>query len=155
MALRKARISDVASLAELALKLLRHHYKFDKNMYEVKKNAKSLYLPYFKKHVRSKNSFFQVAEENGKIVGYCLCFADKWPPVYKRDKNCRLQDLFILPSYRKKSLAKKMIENAVIFAKKKKCDSIAVKVNEQNKAAIKLYKKSDFELNVKDMLMKL
>jgi len=154
MEVRKARASDVDKLAELGLKLVKSHYKFDRKMYEMKKKSKSLFLPYFKKHVRSNDSLFQVAEENGKIMGYCLCFVEQWPPIYKRSKNCRLQDIYVLPGHRKKGLAGNMIENAIAFAKKKKCDSIAVKVNEQNKTAIRRYKKSGFKPNTKDMLMK-
>jgi len=83
-----------------------------------------------------------VAIIGDKIVGF-IKFHLKCHPHLK-NKVAEIEDIFVLPKYRKKGIAKKFFKKTKIFLKSKKIKSILLNFCSKNIAAVKLYKKIGF-----------
>ncbi len=79
---------------------------------------------------------FLVAEINGQIVGYAAYYVELG--------EGRLTNIAVIPEYRRKSIAKKILEHILDLVKKDKCKYIFLDVRPTNKAAIDLYVKYGF-----------
>ncbi|MFT3701368.1 MAG: GNAT family N-acetyltransferase [Agriterribacter sp.] len=56
-----------------------------------------------------------------------------------------IYELYVVPQFRKKGIAKKLLEKGVQWLKKNGCTSIDITVNRKNKAALLLYQGSSFQ----------
>tara|TARA_Y100000310_G_C20688495_1_gene820678 strand:+ start:2660 stop:3130 length:471 start_codon:yes stop_codon:yes gene_type:complete len=152
---RKARLTDVNALSELALRLIKSHTAYDGLFYKVSPTLKKEYLKYFNRAVRSKNWLLVLAEEGNEIAGYALAAIEKRPPVYSLQKRCMLHDLFVETRFRGKGVSRQLFKMVLAFAKSKKIKMLQVTVDERNNGAINVYGKFGFEYYDKTMAMKL
>jgi ribosomal protein S18 acetylase RimI-like enzyme len=153
IAVRKAKASDIKGVAELALKLVKSHVKFDRLLYGLDPSAKKQYQAYFKKNLKKRNFILVVAESDQKLAGYALAGIEKRPPIYKTKKSCMLFDLFVEKRFRRKGASRQLFQKVLEFAKARKAKALQLKTDEKNSQAIKIYKKFGFKEHTKTMSM--
>lgn len=95
-------------------------------------NEERLYWQYDNEH-RQMTSYY----ENDKIVGY-------YSLLQLDDKICELNNLCVLPTYRHKKIGKQLLENAILQAKKFKCQKMTIGFVEENEILCEWYKKFGF-----------
>ena len=110
-------------------------YSFQKKFKELKNN---LWKADDLKNLINKQSFF------GK-----LCFKDKLiVGFFFGNQVCdifEIYSIFVHPSFRRKGIAKKILDECVIFCQEKKVKRIILEVNIENDAAKKFYTFNDFK----------
>ncbi len=86
----------------------------------------------------SKNEYSKeyVYVIDNKIVGFII-----YEYIYDR---IELDYIYVLPEYRKNSIASKLMNHMIDFSSKANCLNITLEVNENNQSAINLYKKFGF-----------
>lgn len=86
------------------------------------------------------NSFTKcfVAKKDDKVIGFVT-----YDLIYER---CEITDIIVDEKHRNKKIASNMINNVIIDCLNNNCNSITLEVNENNKNAIRLYKKYDFKV---------
>lgn len=90
------------------------------------------------KYYFNNNGWFQVVEDNGKIVGSV--------GIYKiDDEECELRKMYLLEEYRGQGIGKRLIENALEKAKELGYSKITLQTNSLLKKAIPLYNKYGFK----------
>jgi len=89
-----------------------------------------------KKRVASGRIFLFKAVEAKKLVGFI--------ELELFESIARVNGLTVKPSFRKKGVAKKLLDYAVAFLKKKGIERILLLVKQSNKTAKKLYKEFGF-----------
>ncbi len=87
-----------------------------------------------KKYYKDRNTGAWVAEDEGKIIGFCTAI--------KEGRHNRIGAIYILPAYQGKGLGKRLIEKAFSWLGDKK--DILINVARYNKQAISFYKKFGF-----------
>lgn len=88
--------------------------------------------------LKSENSKYIVAKENGIIVG----FAGLWfSPV-----DAEITNIVTKKSERKRGIASLLLDRLIEMAKEEKRDNISLEVNENNIPAGLLYEKAGFEV---------
>ena len=87
-----------------------------------------------KKKYKDGNSGIWVAEDEGKIIGFCMAL--------REGKHNRVGAIYVLPIYQGRGLGKQLIENAFGWLGDKK--DILINVARYNKQAIDFYKKFGF-----------
>jgi GNAT superfamily N-acetyltransferase len=142
--IRKAKLVDLASLANLGIELLKYHVKFDK-YYTPNKNAKNEYLKFFKRSIYSPEKYVLVAETNNKIVGYAIGELIRRPPVYVVRNIGGLSDMFILSDYRKSGVGKRFFDELIKWFKSKKVKYIELSVDARNEIGKKAWDKYGFK----------
>jgi len=110
------------------------------------KNLKKLNVnTYLKKIFKSKNQTAFVASLDNEIVGFVRCEIKKCPSFYYSKKEVYIDDLIVLEKFQKKGLAKKLINECILFAKKKKINLVTSKVYNFNKKSKALFEKKGFK----------
>ena len=88
-----------------------------------------------KNQIIDKNTIFEIAEENKKIVGLLM--------AKNSGNKFYLSRLYVLPSYQRKGIGKKLLNNLIIS---NNVNEIELEVEEKNKKGIEFYKKEGFEV---------
>jgi len=113
---------------EQVMKLVRILYeKDDTSQIEIWNKGYSNYLPWT-----------YVAEINGQIIGY-VCLGGTV-------ESLSIGDLCVLPKFRNKGIASKLIELSIARAEKANKEYIEVNAHRWNETSQKLYKKFGFEI---------
>ncbi len=153
--MRRAKLSDVNALSKLAVKLMKGHSKYDLFFYSLKKTAMNEFRKYFRNNIKSRNWLVTVVESGGEIAAYALAAVEKRSPIYRIEKRCVLHDLYVDDKIRGRGIARSLFKEVVQFAKKRKIRILQVKVDDKNKAAIKVYRRFGFRDYDKAMAMKI
>lgn len=92
---------------------------------------------------------FIVAEIENKIVGYIMCRLEFGFSEFKRLKLVRkghIVSIAILPEFRRKGIATKLITEVLKFLNESKINECFLEVRVTNEPAIRLYKKLGFNI---------
>ena len=152
---REAKLQDVEELANMALKLVKTHSKYDKLLYGLSSTAKEEYIKYFRKNIHGSKQTLVLAETGCKIVGYALAGIEPRAPIYRLNKRCVVHDIFVVKGFRGKGLSRALFQKLLEFSKKKKIRLMQVIVDERNEKAIQIYKRFGFKDYDKTMSLKL
>lgn len=145
MIIRKAKLTDLPTLAKFGYAILDYHRKLD-DFYAPAKNTKKIFLDYFKKCIHSANKLFLVAEENKKIIGYVLAETKNRPPVFKIQKTGFLSDAYIVEKFRHQGIIKLFLEEVFIWFKKKNIKIIELTVHNKNTLGKNAWNKYGFKV---------
>ena len=144
MKIRKATLEDVPTLAKLGVMLAKEHKNFSKRV-KIKGREKRLLAEYKKEIKNPKNAIF-VAIEDNKIVGYIECFVDDSFIEFYNYPRGFIGELYVLKSYRRKSVGEKLLNHALKWFKSRKLREVRLEVFAGNHPAIKLYEKKKFKI---------
>lgn len=114
--------SDAKGLAEL-----------DKQVFASPWSEKS-----FSDELNNEIAVYYVARDNGKIIAY----AGFWHVADEGD----ITNIAVLPEYRRKKIASRLIEKMIKEAKKRSLTLLTLEVRCSNTAAIALYEKYGFKI---------
>jgi len=110
--------------------------------YEEQYLGTTLGKDYFLQTIKDEYSYFLVAKENDKIVGYISSTLDTYAEIL---------NFFVVSEFRGKGIGNKLLNCVIQKAQDSKCKSIYLEVNEINENAIALYLKNGF---IKDHIRK-
>ncbi|MCS7132582.1 MAG: ribosomal protein S18-alanine N-acetyltransferase [Nitrososphaeria archaeon] len=103
---------------------------------------------FFESILRSYPKSFLIAEVNGEIAGYIMCRVEWTLSKFEKlgfKKVGHIISIAILPEYRRRGLAKLLLENALRVLKEEYgCEEAYLEVRVSNSAAISLYEKCNF-----------
>lgn len=77
-----------------------------------------------------------LAQVSGRYAGFIIC--------YERDGNGHISVLTVLPEFRRRGIAEDLISHAAGYLFDRKFEKISVNVEEDNDAALALYRKLGF-----------
>ncbi len=134
--IRKVKKEDIESFIDCYIKA----YQDLKNYkYKTRKDIKN----YFKWLYNRDKDGFMIAEENNKIAGFIAVDAN-WVN-YKGEKILEIHELFVLPEFRRKGIASKLLNKALEYGIKKGLNKAELWVGKTNYRAINFYKQFGFE----------
>ena len=90
----------------------------------------------FETELSNKNSYFIVAKEDERVVGYM--------GLYNIVGEGYITNIAVLKKYRGRHIGSKLMEKVLIFAKSNNLDFISLEVRASNEIAIKFYEKYKF-----------
>jgi GNAT superfamily N-acetyltransferase len=96
----------------------------------------------FHKVLNLKNSYIYVVEYKDGLVGFAS-FSIRSVVRYPKP-IAELDELYVLPEFRKKGLGKKLLQKVIIKAKQRKCYRLFVESHYDHKNAHKLYEQLGF-----------
>ena len=76
-------------------------------------------------HMDSEHRLMFVDEEDGIIRGYCSL-------LLKKDKECELSNLSVLPEYRHRGIGAALLEHSVRIAREHRCEVMRLSIVEEN-----------------------
>lgn len=104
---------------------------------------------FIKSMINSLNSDYILIEDDEKIIGYALIEERESPyreyDSFVEDHYAFIYEIVILPEYRTKGYGRKIIEEAIRWANKRKLTSIELNVLSNNYSAKAFYESNDFK----------
>lgn len=143
--IRFASKKDTPELIRLAQAMADYHHQLDPAHYRKASEYEQL-EEYPKEWMADKNSAMIVAEENGKIDGYCVAAVenakDFMTPAIK--KIGVIHGVFVEGPSRKKGVGRALVAHAVEWLKKKDAGHIELTVDANNRESYAAWKKLGF-----------
>lgn len=144
--IREYRQEDVPALEECIVELQEFERKIESNRRKGT-SVSQKYLEKVLKNCKQQSGNIFVAEENGKVVGFCSVWLEKKPEelISTLKEYAYISDCILLPDFRRKGLGKSLLNAAEKHAIKTGMKTIIVGVLAKNTGAIEVYKKAGFE----------
>lgn len=147
MIFRKALIKDVPCLSQLRVEMLNEENVYTPTFNEVLLNNTREFIV---NEIEKKSIFIIVAEEENEIISmgwitYFILPPNDWCPS---GKTAYVGNVYTVPRYRKRGIAKEIITRLVDNAKERSCERILLNTSELGE---NLYKKVGFEFSTTAM----
>lgn len=143
--IRKATIIDLKDIQRLNFELFKKEYKqYDKSL-NMKWTYGKVGEKYFRKKITRKDSFAEVAEKEGRVIGY-MCGGIQERMFYrKKAKYAEAENMFIEKKFRRKGLGAILVKDFMKWCKKNKVDYVSTSASAQNKLGLKFYRRYGFK----------
>jgi len=156
MKIRKASLKDVNAITEMVIGLADFEGDLDPGFHVLDRTRLEDFRPFIRKGVKgSRKRFVLVAEENGVVVGFIYCTIKKRPSVFTVKETGIIEDILVLPEFRKKGIAKKLVQETIKRFRKAKIKFVCVSALSNNKKALKAYQKLGFKEFKKELRRKI
>jgi len=148
MEIRKARLKDVDGITELWKRMISYHRRYETSKFEkLKPGADRTLRKFVIGNIRGRNGLVLVAEDRGKLVGYCMSFIKKNVPIFRIERTGYISDLYIREKYRGSGIASQFKKHTFRWFKKKGITHASIEVYFENKASWNIYRKWGFGEN--------
>lgn len=146
MIIRKAGMSDIEEILNLAYQLRKTEAKFDKNN-NIKEDAcqSDFYRKKTIKYISSRKKIFLVAENNNKVVGYINGFIEENAEIFHKKPIAYLDNLCVAKEARRQGIGKNLIDEFNKIVKEKGAGFVKLNAFKNNIPAVKLYEQEGFE----------
>ena len=141
--IRKAAAEDVSSIVELWKELMDFHKERDR-IFSRSTTGHEGFADYITGHVSSETSCLFVAEAGKDIVGYCLAFIEKYPPVLEMTEYGLVQDLGVTKKYQRRAIGQRLLKEAQNWFSEKGVHRIEARVAKSNKLSMEFWTKMGF-----------
>jgi ribosomal protein S18 acetylase RimI-like enzyme len=111
---RKAACADTKVIVALWKEMVRLHSRFDRRL-EMKRGAEKQFARWIKENLGKKDSLVLVAEDEGKVVGFCLAIMAKNPPVKSEREYGLISDLAVTQRSRRRGIGTLLVEKALAW----------------------------------------
>ena len=141
---RKAEPKDLEDVSRLVFELL----KLEDKKYDPTINVDWPYRSgkdFFRKEIINKNSFIEVVEIDGKIIGLLYGSLSQCPPYRQKAIYAEIYHTFVKEEYRGRKTGQRLIRDFFDWCREKKVDYVALDTSINNKPAISFYKKMGFK----------
>jgi ribosomal protein S18 acetylase RimI-like enzyme len=143
---REAGIEDAEMISRLATETFYETYSW----YNTKENMEMYTQTYFnpdqtRKELVDEGTWFLLAEDGAKAVGYAKLRNVENPPELQEKKHIEIERIYVAKSYQDKKVGYALIRKCIEKARKENLDVIWLGVWEKNEKAIAFYEKVGFE----------
>ena len=142
--IRKANIKDLRDILRLNFYLFKkEHKEYDKTL-----NLRWTYLEgikYFKDRILKRTGFVEVAEINGKIIGYLSGGFSERLFYRKKINYAEAENMFIEDKFRNIGIGTKLMKDFINWSKKNKINYISVIAFAKNEQSINFSRKLGFK----------
>lgn len=107
--LRRALGDDLPRMVEIWMEMMREHERFD-NRLVLTSNAASSYQNYLLMHIRSPKSIVVVAEDEGRIVGFCCAYMCANLPMFQPSEFGYISDLAVDGACQRQGLGSQILD---------------------------------------------
>ena len=131
MKIRKIQNKDINKIYQLGI---------DEKEFEVSEDMLFWSKKQLKKWISSNDDVLLVAEDNKKIVGFIMS------AIHKPTQKVTIENIYVVEEYRKKGLAKKLLNETLKIFRKKGIKFINAFVDDKNTASFNFFKKNNFKV---------
>lgn len=152
--IRKANNADAPDMAEMWKEFMDFHRMHDSYFTRLKNGHKN-FESFIKDLISLNTSIVLIAEENKKIIGYCLASESKRPPVFEKIRYGTVLDLAVTEHYRRKGIGKQLFLEIKKWFEEHGIHRIELNVVVSNLSATAFWKKMGFRPYIEIQYMEL
>lgn len=147
--------ADVAPAAVLAAQLVRQHHAFDARRFFVTPDVEDGYRWFFGTQLEEKNVVLLVAELDGALAGYVYGTVEGRDWALLLDKHGAVHDVFVDARFRRRGVAKALMEAALVALKAKGAPQVVLYSAAPNAEAQALFERLGFRRTMVEMTKEL
>ena len=129
--IRRAQARDMAFIIELWKKVSEEMARYDER-YALRPEAEILCARWVVQRLRAQASVELVAEDGDDYVGYLVGHLEEAHPIFEHRRHGIITDIFVLPDFRRKSVAGRLFEEAERFFKEQDVEHLRINVVVKN-----------------------
>lgn len=140
--IRIATQQELKSIQQLNFECMKNNIKWDtdfKEDWSFSKDAER----YYSKTIADDDSCCYLAESDGKLVGYIS--GCKTSVNYRKGMRAEIENIAVLPDYRKQGVATKLYKTFLTWARENSCEKVYVNTYFNNSDAVEFYKSLGFK----------
>ena len=141
--IRKAVVGDVPSILGLWKELMDFHRERDR-LFSRSATGHEGFADFITGHISSETSCVFVAAAGKNVVGYCVAFVEKYPPVLKIKEYGLVQDLAVTKKYQRSGIGKRLLKEARSWFYEKGVHRVEARVAKTNKISTDFWAKMGF-----------
>ena len=142
--IRKAVKNDIPAMVELWKEMMDFHKECDR-FFSRTATAHKGWVEFITTHISNNNSCVLVAERNGRIVGHCLAFTEKYPPVLKTKRYGLFQEIAVAANHRRCGVGERLYNRTLKWFRKHRIKRIEVRVSVRNELSTAFWRKMGFK----------
>lgn len=135
--IKPAQIDDLERIQKLNHKIMWQNEEFDQDIdinFDLSDEGRS----FFQKAIEDKNGCFYIAYDKDKMIGYGNGVIRDY--CYKTVKIFEIENMGVIPSYKRKGVGEKIFRFLTMWAKKKGCKKVYLNCYYKNKTALAFYR---------------
>jgi ribosomal protein S18 acetylase RimI-like enzyme len=152
--IRKAVAEDVSSIVEFWKELMDFHKERDR-IFSRSATSYEAFADFVTGHIASETSCVFAAEVGKNLVGYCLAFIEKYPPVLEMTEYGLVQDLGVTKKYQRRGIGKRLLKKAKGWSSEKGVHRIEARVAKSNRLATDFWAKMGFTPYLETVFMEI
>jgi ribosomal protein S18 acetylase RimI-like enzyme len=141
--IRKAIAEDVPSIVELWKELMDLHKELDR-IFSRSATGHEAFADFVTGHISSETSCVLAAEVGKKVVGYCLAFIEKYPPVLEMTEYGLVQDIGVTKKYQRRGIGERFLREVKNWFSEKGVRRIEARVAKSNQLSKAFWGKVGF-----------
>lgn len=114
--------------------------------FELSEDAEQTMISNFKNGFRQDDVFVYVAEVDDEVVGYLLFEIRDVPPIFTRERDCALDQLYVKPEHRGQGIAKELVDRAAMIGEEKGAETIVMTIDAENDDALGFFDNLGYEI---------
>lgn len=144
--IRQAKEKDIPAILNMLSQILEIHAVLRPDLFI--SGTRKYMEPDLKEMLADRNRPAFVAEEDGEVVGYCLCAVEETARGnnQRESRTLFIDDLCVDEKQRGKQIGRKLVEFATAFAREIRCYDMTLNVWEGNDAALNFYRHNGFSV---------
>lgn len=141
---REAVKNDIPAMVELWKEMMDFHKERDR-FFSRTATGHEGWVEFITTHISNKNSCVLVAELDGQIVGHCLAFTEKYPPVLKTKRYGLFQELAVAAKHHRCGVGESLFNGTLKWFRKRRIKRIEVRVSALNELSTAFWRKMGFK----------
>lgn len=114
--------------------------------FELSENAEEAMISNFQNGLHQDDVFVYVAEVDEEVVGYLLFEIRDVPPIFTRERDCALDQLFVKPDHRGEGIAQTLVDRAAMIGEEKGAETIVMTIDAGNDGALEFFDNLGYEI---------
>jgi GNAT superfamily N-acetyltransferase len=135
---------DVDQIILIWQELMQFHAERDP-LFRTRPDAKETFEMFIRSNIKNENWLVAEAVVNGRVVGYCQCSIEEYPPIFELRRHGQINDLVILPAYRRQGIGERLVKRALDWFGGKGLERVEVRFSVYNEVANPFWKTMGFE----------
>lgn len=154
LSIRRARDDDLPVIVSLWKEMADFHVERDR-YFTMTPSAEESVAAFLRQWMSDDDSEIWVAEQRGRVIGYCLASIAERPPVFLERRHGRIIDLAVTAEYRRRGIGRALVERAREWFRDRGVDSIELKVATSNEVATAFWRSLGFVPNLETFYQRL
>jgi ribosomal protein S18 acetylase RimI-like enzyme len=108
-------------------------------------------VAYKRSQLSNDDAITYLARRGEPLVGYVTAEIQTPPPIVEQVQECHINELFVREDARRQGVASKLLTRIEDWARANDCESVKLRVDSENRAAIELYETGEYTIERHNM----
>ena len=144
MEIREATIDDFEQIKDIKLKVKASEGQYNTSLRPLSENRER-YLSYLRNDLTDRGRAVLIAIDREEPIGMITGRIYRTLLIRARRKEGRISNLFVLPAYRKKGVATRLVRQLLKWFRKQKVKDVRLAVHSGNTPALEMFGKLRFQ----------